>query len=787
VAVKISVVVHGRGVPLMRSADAAMAAGAAELFLVGGVDDPLRRSTAEQFGAHELDDDASGAIAAGALTAAVERARCDAVLFVPAGYELAGDAVAIVADAFHANPAVAIVAAALSVETDDGVYAARWMPPASDAVTVLANPRSTAPVWAVRRSVWPGPFDPDCGQFAVADLWLRALTAGHEISVIREPVARRPASLPPVWPAPVDSAEYSVALSRFLRKHESLVACHLEALIIGRETAYARLREEHVRLLGRRDAALAELDDLRARAAHHRAFLAHHGLERLDWGDLRRPDPVARDWGYGRGGPVDRPLIARFIAAHSSDVRGRVLEVQERDLTAAFGGTRVTQSDVIDVDASNAKSTVIADLRRATAIADATYDCVILTQTAHVIDDPGAVLRECRRVLKPGGVLLATFPCASRVCLEYGPRGDFWRMTPAGAETIARRVFGSDVDVNTFGNTLTQVAFLHGLGETELTEPEMQLADPYNPMLVGIRARRSRGAADRRRRHRGRVLLYHRVEDGPAGPLDLNVAPDLFAEQIDRLARIYELVSLRDMLSAAGGDLPAGAIAVTFDDGYAHHLSTVAPMLHERRIPATFFVNSAGLDGGFEHWWDALERLMMHADGMHDAWRVHERSAAATSADERAFLIQQVLHLRKGGVGEPSRRVLTRGDVRELAAIPGMTIGAHGVDHLMLPKLGEDARRHEMNACRAALEEACSMRVTLFAYPYGAVDAASAATARGLFEFSADCAASAVGASFDVARVPRLDVKAWDPDTLLARVQAMEEGADPPARISFLP
>jgi len=36
----------------------------------------------------------------------------------------------------------------------------------------------------------------------------------------------------------------------------------------------------------------------------------------------------------------------------------------------------------------------------------------------HVIDDMRAVLRECHRVLKPGGVLLATRPSASRVCLD---------------------------------------------------------------------------------------------------------------------------------------------------------------------------------------------------------------------------------------------------------------------------------------------------------------------------------------------------------------------------------
>ena len=778
----ISIVMYGGGVPLLRSADAAGGAGAGELFVIVNSADPLRRSIAERWAAHQIDggESAPGGFPAAALSAAVARARCDAVLFVPAGYELSADASVHVADAFNRDPATALFAGAISIETDDGVHRRLWTPSGDSIVALLGDPRSTPPVWALRLAAWSDSFDPDVGQFAIADLWVRVLSAGHTARIDRTPIARRPLSLPSA------SSDHGAAYERFLRKHESLVACHVEQLMIAREMAFARLRDEHVRLLARRDAALTELDDLRARAAHHRAFLAHHGFEQLEWGDLRRPDPTARDWGYARGGPVDRPFIADFIAAHSSDVRGRVLEVQEGDLTTRFGGTRVARADVTDVDPANANATVIADLRHATGIPDATYDCVILTQTAHVIDDPGAVLRECRRILRPGGVLLATFPCASRVCLEYGPRGDFWRTTPAGAETLARRVFGPAVDVTAFGNVLTQVAFLHGLGETELSAPEMQVVDPYNPMLVGIRARRSLRESAPRRRHRGRVLLYHRVEEGPAGPLNLNVAPALFASQIDRLARVHEFVALQDLLSSAPEDLPANALALTFDDGYAHHLTMVASMLRQRRIPATFFVSSAGLAGGVEHWWDTLERTMLQDGEADEAWRIHDRAAAAASAEERGRLIEEIRRPRREPGTAAPRPVLTREDVRELAAMPGMTIGAHGADHLMVTRLAEDARRREMEGCRAALEDACARRVTLFAYPYGAADAASAATARDLFEFAADCSASAVRESFDAARVPRLDVKAWDPDALVARIDALDDSADAPP-ISFLP
>ena len=78
----------------------------------------------------------------------------------------------------------------------------------------------------------------------------------------------------------------------------------------------------------------------------------------------------------------------------------------------------------------------IADLRRADAIPSATYDCIILTQTLQLIDDIPAVLAECARILRPGGVLLATVPSVIRVDDEGGLDGDFWCLTEASARKL---------------------------------------------------------------------------------------------------------------------------------------------------------------------------------------------------------------------------------------------------------------------------------------------------------------------------------------------------------------
>ena len=68
-----------------------------------------------------------------------------------------------------------------------------------------------------------------------------------------------------------------------------------------------------------------------------------------------------------------------------------------------------------------------------------------------------------------------------------------------------------------------------------------------------------------------------------------NVLP--LAEAVDRLA---------------AGSLPAQALVITFDDGYADNESIALPILKRLGLPATFFISTAYLDSGGPMWNDAL-------------------------------------------------------------------------------------------------------------------------------------------------------------------------------------
>src|SRR5438132_2000891 len=136
-------------------------------------------------------------------------------------------------------------------------------------------------------------------------------------------------------------------------------------------------------------------------------------------GTLRRTTPLSDGWGKDRGTPIDRVYIEQFLAEHRADVHGRVLEVKDNRYTTRFG-SGVTRRDVLDVDATNRHATIVADLAAADAVPPDQFDCFILTQTLQYIFDLEPALRHVCRVLRPGGVLLATVPSISRVDRSVG-------------------------------------------------------------------------------------------------------------------------------------------------------------------------------------------------------------------------------------------------------------------------------------------------------------------------------------------------------------------------------
>jgi Glycosyltransferases involved in cell wall biogenesis len=206
-------------------------------------------------------------------------------------------------------------------------------------------------------------------------------------------------------------------------------------------------------------------------------------------GNLRRLTPISRVFGYDRGTPVDRYYIENFLADNAADIRGRALEVGDDSYTRRFGGDRVTQRDVLHVSGDNPQATIIADLASADHIPADAFDCIILTQTLHLIYDVRAALATLYRILKPGGVLLTTFPGITQIDhFDWGGSW-YWAFTALSARRMFGEVFSAaNFKVETRGNVLAAIAFLHGLALEELRADELDYNDPDYQVTITVRA-----------------------------------------------------------------------------------------------------------------------------------------------------------------------------------------------------------------------------------------------------------------------------------------------------------
>jgi SAM-dependent methyltransferase len=226
-------------------------------------------------------------------------------------------------------------------------------------------------------------------------------------------------------------------------------------------------------------------------------FRHRPGPERhmVRFGSLRRLTPISSVFGFERGTPIDRYYIEGFLARHADDVRGRVMEIAEDTYTRRFGGERVQSVDILHVVEGKRRATIVADLQSADHIPSDTFDCIILTQTLQYIYDVKAALRTLNRILKPGGVLLATFP---GLCMfDYDPSGysTQWHFSPGSAQRLFGEVFPEkSVTIESHGNVFIALAFLHGIALEEVRQKDLDFHDPSYVISITVRARKCGGA-----------------------------------------------------------------------------------------------------------------------------------------------------------------------------------------------------------------------------------------------------------------------------------------------------
>jgi peptidoglycan/xylan/chitin deacetylase (PgdA/CDA1 family) len=307
------------------------------------------------------------------------------------------------------------------------------------------------------------------------------------------------------------------------------------------------------------------------------------------------------------------------------------------------------------------------------------------------------------------------------------------------------------------------------------------------------------------------ILMYHRIADDPEDPYSLCVSSDHFEAQLRTISETAEVVDLDRLTAGVAGGTPwqryqapgrarpaRAQVALTFDDGYADNLLTALPVAEALGVPMTVYVTTDGLDSTKGYWWDRMALLLHGRREVELDVEIGGRQLRISLRGEKAAPTALVaLHTRlrllavveieaalvviagqlSAPMPEPKRaRVMTRDELRTLAASPLVTIGAHTVDHVLLSGRSLAEQIETMAKSKAELESLLGRPVRHFAYPYGdsdAFDAVSVEAARRCgFETATTTLSGRVTRLNDRWRLPRRMVRDWNADEFAARLWA---------------
>jgi peptidoglycan/xylan/chitin deacetylase (PgdA/CDA1 family)/2-polyprenyl-3-methyl-5-hydroxy-6-metoxy-1,4-benzoquinol methylase len=201
--------------------------------------------------------------------------------------------------------------------------------------------------------------------------------------------------------------------------------------------------------------------------------------------------PLSKVFGFDRGKPIDRYYIEKFLNENRHLIQGRVLEIADNSYTKQYGSA-VTQSDVLNAVPSP-KATIIGDLITGENIPEDAYDCIILTQTLHVVYNIRAAIQNAVKALKPNGVLLLTAPGISQISRYDMDRwGDYWRFTDKSLKMLLAETMPQEaIYIKSYGNVAVAKAFLDGQALHELSKDVLDYNDNDYQVLLTARVLKS--------------------------------------------------------------------------------------------------------------------------------------------------------------------------------------------------------------------------------------------------------------------------------------------------------
>jgi peptidoglycan/xylan/chitin deacetylase (PgdA/CDA1 family) len=233
--------------------------------------------------------------------------------------------------------------------------------------------------------------------------------------------------------------------------------------------------------------------------------------------------------------------------------------------------------------------------------------------------------------------------------------------------------------------------------------------------------------ARRRLAGQAAVLNFHGLCENKttAGVMDdsLHLPVRTFRSVCQHLSANYRVMPLAEVMRQmdAGQTLPCGAVAITFDDGFASNYHLAFPVLKELGLPATIFLTTGFLDHTHSLWFQEVDAIL-RARGASQAELFQTLSHLKTLPDPEMRAHISKLGPAAAGPAPAATLPLTWDQVREMKASGLIDFGGHTHTHPILARCTVEQQAEEIRRCRERITTELGAAPHLFAYTNGGAE-----------------------------------------------------------------
>jgi len=159
--------------------------------------------------------------------------------------------------------------------------------------------------------------------------------------------------------------------------------------------------------------------------------------------------------------------------------------------------------------------------------------------------------------------------------------------------------------------------------------------------------------------------------------------------------------------------VPPGAIWISFDDGWRENLRNVIPVINEYKVPITLFIPSGIIENSGVFWWSYTRQFSSY---LPEPYRVNRLALLEVPEKVRKVVMEKFLSQVPSSL---EREAITVTELQELGRNPLVTIGAHTVNHVVIPNCEDREREYEIQESQKHLENWLGKEIKYFAYPNG--------------------------------------------------------------------